>query len=674
MRKNVRAAVLILGWLAVFFCCSPPRSASSADLTEKELNIFRNHFHILESGGPIDEVLDRSTWPDNNGLASYLELELLLHPRYAATLPNFLNFLEKWPNHAQKRLIEKRVETQLTESMDEKNALAWFDTHPPVSTAARTFYAQLLLQKNRTSEALPLWKSLYLAGMVLPKDLTDRTLEFEKGMGTEEREKRARNLIKNGSHRTLRVFLQGFPENRRYYFLALDAATMGDEKLFARYRSHLSKKDAHRSELWYARIEWLRSHDSPTKAYAMLAGPEGRHLNTNDRYILRYRLAKYFYGHDQLSDAFELLNLNAADKGAELEDSLWLAAWTAHRLKYDKRSLKMFELLGEKAKSGHRRSQGAWWAATLSKSKGAKKKWLNQAAKFPDTFYGLLALETRDNRLPDLRTSSNRCDIIHDARLQEDIQRMFWLQDMGRSHYNGLEAENIAQRFHLGTAEHVCLAVHTGAYDYAIKLAQEMKKEGHYYWQGLYPVPHWVPASGWQLDPALIWGMTKQESLFDTRSKSSAQAQGLLQIIPSTAEEEAKLSSLPPPDPTVIYEPAYNLALGQAYMKRMVSAFDGDLVLALCSYNAGPGRGEKWREQRRSESALEFIENIPFNETRTYVKQVINGFVHYRLLMYGKGSILSIINTGEPGLQKLMVQELPPLPVTLPPSLQLKLP
>ncbi|MBF0435710.1 MAG: lytic transglycosylase domain-containing protein [Magnetococcales bacterium] len=676
MRGKLRAAIVISGWLAFFLGHPFPMAAAPAGGTGSDLNIFRTYFKILENGGPVDEVLDRSTWPDNADLISYLELELLLHPRNEATIPDLLHFLERWPDHAQKKLIAKRVETRLTESMDEKSALAWFDAHPPVSTAARTFYVQLLLQKNRIPEALPLWKDLYLAGMVLPKDLASKTSEFEKGIGIGDQEKRARNLIKNGSHETLRVFLQGFPENRRYYFLALDAATRGDEKSFARYREHLSKRNAHRSELWYAYIEWLRSHGSRAKAYAMLTGPEGRHLNTNDRYVLRYRLAKYLEDRDHLFDALELPDLHDGDKGTELEDALWLAAWTAHRLKHDKRSLKMFELLGEQAKSGHRRSQGAWWAAMLSKSKSARKKWLNQAAKFPDTFYGLLALETRDNQLPDLRTSATNCDIIHDARLQGDLQRMFWLRDMGRSHYNGLEAETIAQRFQLGIAEHLCLAVHSGAFDYAIRLAQEMRRSGHHYWQGLYPMPHWVPASGWQLDPALIWGMTKQESLFDTRSKSSAQARGLLQIIPSTAEEEAKLSSFPPPDPELIYEPAYNLALGQAYMKRMLSAFDGDLVLALCSYNAGPGRGEKWREQRRSESAVEFIENIPFNETRAYVKLVLNGFVHYQLLMYGKGSILSIINPGAPGLQKLLLQGIPfpPFPANLPPSLQLKLP
>ncbi|HIJ84558.1 MAG TPA: lytic transglycosylase domain-containing protein, partial [Magnetococcales bacterium] len=575
--------------------------------------------------------------------------ELLLHPRYNATLPQLLDFLERRPNHPQKKRIEKMVETRLSETMQEKEAWTWFDRHPPVSAAARTYYTQLLLSKKRVAEAFPLWKRLYLDGMVLPEDLKEKTVEFERQLGVADREKRARNLIKNGSHINLANFVQSFPKNRRDYFLALEAATTGNEKLFSEYRRRLPKKEANQSELWYARIEWLRSHGSLDKTYEMLMGPEGRHLNVNDSYKLRYKLAKYFSGHDRLKEAFNLLNLKAREKGAEQEDFLWLSGWTAHLLKRDGQAIEMFKLLGKKAKTGSLRSQGAWWAAELSHSKKAKKAWIDQAAQFPDTFYGLLALETRDGRLPNLKRSASQCDIIRDPRIKEDFQRMLWLRDVGRNYYNGREAENLAQRYNLGTEERLCLASNSGAYDYAINLARDMKKGGQFYWQGLYPVPDWEPGWGWQLDPALIWGMTRQESMFDVRSKSSAQAQGLLQIIPATAEEEARLSSFPPPNPRLIYDPAYNLALGQAYIKRMLSTFKGDLVLALCAYNAGPGRAEKWSERRQIEPTLTFIENIPFTETRNYVKLVINGMVHYQLILFGKGSILKVIKGDEPG-------------------------
>ncbi|HAT51108.1 MAG: lytic transglycosylase domain-containing protein [Nitrospirae bacterium] len=650
-----RSSILTWGWLPLLFCFFIQPAAATEALPEKDLEVFRQYFSLLEKEGPSEALLDRATWPDNDGLASYLELELLLHPRYDATLPRLLSFLERWPNHAQKKRIEKKVETHLSESMQEDEALTWFDQHPPVTTAGRTFYVQLLLQKNRTAEAFPLWKKLYLAGMVLPRDLADKTGHFEQQLSMADREKRARSLIGNKSYETLQDFLQSFPKVRRDYFLALLAASTGNEKLFAEYRRRLPKKEANKSELWYARIDWLRSRDRVDETYAMLMGPEGRHLNVHDRSVLRYKLGKYFYGYDRLKEAYQLLNLNATEKGAELEDSLWLAAWTAHRLNKDKRALELFKLLGKKAPSSSRRSQGAWWAAELSHSKEDKKNWINQAAKFPGSFYGLLAMETRDGRLPDLRKTPLQCGVIQDPRLQEDVTRMLLLRAVGRDVYNGREAENLAQRYQLGIEEQLCLVLNAGAYENAIRLASGSKHGGGRYWQALYPIPHWQPGWGWQLDPALIWGIARQESMFDTRSHSSAQADGLLQIIPATAADEARQSSLPPPTPALMQNPAYNLALGQAYMKRMLLSFGGDLVLALCSYNAGPHRGEKWRERRQGDSAIEFIENIPFKETRNYVKQVINGFVHYQLLMYGKSSILKMIHPGEPGMQSLVM-------------------
>ncbi|MBF0419487.1 MAG: lytic transglycosylase domain-containing protein [Magnetococcales bacterium] len=644
------------GWFLLFIYFFFPTAVAAEDMSEKDLDTFRNLFAVLDSEGPIDQVLDRSRWPDISDLASYLELEILHHPSYDATLSRLLDFLQRWPDHAQKESIEKVVELRFAESRQKKEALIWFDNHPPASTSSQIFYFQLLMLENRIADATSVWKRLYLDGVDLPGEFYDEIVDFEQYINNSDREKRARSLIKNGNHKTLFDFLQSFQEDRRYYFLALQAASIGDDRLFSEYVARLSDKDSKKSELWYTRIEWQYRNNAYDKMYEMIIGPEGQYLSVNERCTLRYKLAKYFYGYDRLNDAYKLLKLNISDKGAELEDSLWLAAWAAHRLNYDNHALELFKLLAKNAKSGDRRSQGAWWAAELSPSKEAKKNWINHAAKFSNSFYGLLAMETRDGRLPDLRKVPMKCAVVNDPSMQEDVKRLILMRDVGRDVYNNREVEILAQRYGLKTEEHLCLAINVGAYEHAIGLASEMKPGGYWYWQSLYPIPHWKPGWGWQLDPALIWGITRQESMFDTRSHSSAQADGLLQIIPVTAETEARLSSLPPPTPGRMHSPAYNLALGQAYMKRMLSTFNGDLVLAVASYNAGPHRGEKWRERRQTESALEFIENIPFNETRNYVKHVVSGFVLYQLLMYGKGSILSIINEGQPGLQKLSIE------------------
>ncbi|MBF0147062.1 MAG: lytic transglycosylase domain-containing protein [Magnetococcales bacterium] len=653
---NSRPGIVLTGiWLAIIYCISFPSPALTQSLSDQELNVFRNYFTVLENGGPIDELLDRSNWPKDDGLASYLELELLFHPRYSASLPQMMDFLKRWPNHAHGKRIEKMVEVRITQTAGEHDLLAWYDRHPPVTKAGRVYYIQLLLEHQRSAEAHPLWRELYLEGISFPDDLIRITTHFERQLGTADREKRARNMILKNNREPLKQFLEGFPKNRRDYFLALDAATAGDQKMLAKYLPRLSKKEANAPELWYARLEWLRNRGSLSKVQKMVLGREGSYLNVDDRCILRFRLARSFYNDDRVSEAFELLNLNVLEKGAQLEDSLWLAAWSAHRLKKEKRALELFKLLGSEAKSDHRRAQGAWWAAELSTTREAKQMWINRAAQFPDNFYGLIALETRDGHLPRLQDPPMACAILEQPRIQEDMQRMHLLRLVGRNFYNGPEIDNLAERYRLNQEDRLCLAIKTGAYDYGLKLAREMKGSGRLYWSGLYPLPHWQPMRGWELDPALVWGIARQESMFFPRAQSSASARGLLQLMPATAEEQARKSELPPSNPGRLHDPAYNLALGQAYMKRMLKAFDGDLVLALCGYNAGPGRGKTWSDRRRTESTLTFIENIPFNETKNYVKLVIGGVVYYQLRLHGQGSILSLIDRGEPGPGKLMM-------------------
>lgn len=639
--------VLIIGILLAFLC---PRNGWAKTLSDQELNVFKQHFATLQSGGSIDGVLNRAAWPQDDGLASYLELELLLHPDYKTTLPRLMGFLQRWPDHALRRHIEKMVEVRIAHAAGENEVLAWYDRHHPVTKAGRVYYLQLLLADNRRAEAEPLWLDLYLDGNSFPQDLINKTAIFEKKLLTADREKRARNLIIKGNSEPLKEFIKPFPIPRSNYFLALDAATRGDKKLFAKYHPRLNKKDANSPEMWNARFEWLRKTKSWSSILKMLLGPEGQYLTTDDRCILRYRLARVLYDDNRFREVFHLLNQNVREKGAQLEDSVWLAAWSAYRLQDNEQALKLFKLLGQQAKSDHRRSQGAWWAAELSRSREDKQTWINRAAQSPDSFYGLIALETRDGHLPTLGEPNLNCRTVTDSHMQQDLDRMRHLRDVERNYYNGAEIDNLSQRYHLSPEERLCLASHTGAYDYALKLSQIMKgDEKPNYWSGLYPIPHWQPDRGWTLDPALIWGIARQESIFLTRSKSNANASGLLQLMPATAAEVAKRENLPPSNPYRLQNPTYNLALGQSYMKRMLNIFDGDLVLAVASYNAGPGRGKDWSQRRRTESTLSFIENIPFTETRNYVKRVITGVVYYQLRLHGKGSILSLIDPGEPG-------------------------
>jgi soluble lytic murein transglycosylase len=132
-------------------------------------------------------------------------------------------------------------------------------------------------------------------------------------------------------------------------------------------------------------------------------------------------------------------------------------------------------------------------------------------------------------------------------------------------------------------------------------------------------------ASG--LDPAVVFGLVRQESRFQVDAKSSVGASGLMQLMPATARWTAKKVGIDF-KPQQITDPDVNLQLGSAYLKRLLDDFDGSLVMAAAAYNAGPGRPRRWREGAVLEPAA-WVESIPFTETRDYVKKVLTNAVDY---------------------------------------------
>lgn len=123
------------------------------------------------------------------------------------------------------------------------------------------------------------------------------------------------------------------------------------------------------------------------------------------------------------------------------------------------------------------------------------------------------------------------------------------------------------------------------------------------------------------LPPALVYGVIRQESLFQTGARSHAGATGLMQVMPGTGRDLLRREGRRGrPD---LKDPEVNVALGARYLAMMLREFDGDRIAALAGYNAGPGRPRRWRRQAPSLAADEFLEAMPLSEPRDYVKRVL---------------------------------------------------
>jgi soluble lytic murein transglycosylase len=133
------------------------------------------------------------------------------------------------------------------------------------------------------------------------------------------------------------------------------------------------------------------------------------------------------------------------------------------------------------------------------------------------------------------------------------------------------------------------------------------------------------------VDPALVFGLVKQESRFVTDARSSAGASGLMQLMPATARMVARSLSMDY-KAQMINDRAVNLQLGATFLKRVLDTFDGSMAMATAAYNAGPQRPRRWREGRTID-AVAWVESIPINETRDYVKKVLSNSIEYAAIL-----------------------------------------
>ena len=138
-----------------------------------------------------------------------------------------------------------------------------------------------------------------------------------------------------------------------------------------------------------------------------------------------------------------------------------------------------------------------------------------------------------------------------------------------------------------------------------------------------------------QLDPAYVYGLIRQESRFIMDAKSVVGAAGLMQVMPATAKWTAKKIGMTNFQPHQINDHEINVAIGTGYLKLVLDDFDGSLPLAAAAYNAGPSRSRNWRKGPLLEAAI-WAENIPFNETRDYVKKVLSNTTNYAAIITGQ--------------------------------------
>lgn len=320
---------------------------------------------------------------------------------------------------------------------------------------------------------------------------------------------------------------------------------------------------------------------------------------------------------------------------------VWLggtAAWSGLNRPND--AMIMFDRYSRGGKSLQVLSKGLYWAgkaALAARRPTDASSYFQRAAAYPELFYGQLALEQLGRAvpapgpLPTFAVSSAQRSEFGGRRLVQAVQIT---GSQGRRDEQTLFVRALAESLN-NDSERVLatqFGQQIGRQDIGVWVARMARVKGSaFYVETAYPrLP--VSVQGGRMW-SLAHGITRQESSFDRAAVSHAGARGMMQLMPGTAREQAGKLGVGYDGYRLTTDPAYNVMLGTAYFQRMLNIWDGNAPLAIASYNAGSGNVGKWVRQngdpRGRKDVLQWIEQIPFSETKAYVQRVIENSVVY---------------------------------------------
>jgi len=349
-------------------------------------------------------------------------------------------------------------------------------------------------------------------------------------------------------------------------------------------------------------------------------------------------LSFFLYGNDEKAIEYAESALKKARRYTPQADwTAGLAAWRQNKLE---KAARHFDALSKvKRISDWTASRANWWAsrAYLKLQQPEKThEYLHKATEYPRTFYGLLALR----QLGVLKPFSWNLPPLQ----QTDIDRLLKLPAARRA-----IALSQAEQFYLAEREIRTAFPKASAKQAPMLLSLSEKigipsvamRMGLYLWEktnsawdaAIYPLPQWQPKNGFKVDRALLYAFMRQESGFYTRAKSPAGAKGLMQLMPQTAAYLANDRSLRRKKSRKLFNPSYNLELGQKYLLYLMKdkSVTNNLFYLTIAYNGGPGNLIKWKKRAKGSSdPLFFIEAMQSRETRGFIKRVLTNLWIYR--------------------------------------------
>ena len=337
----------------------------------------------------------------------------------------------------------------------------------------------------------------------------------------------------------------------------------------------------------------------------------------------------------------------------------WKTAWLTYRMGKKDEAKKLFEEQIEMYPASAEVSAAMYWRGRMAEDDGDKPLARAYYQKLADNYryfyYGNLARERMSkvgeeagdpavlDKLPPLSAPPQNWDAPADnvraqkARLLANAALYdFAVAEMQAASPGSpaWEARSVAEIYNeQGSYIHAIEALKRAVPGY---FAAEIPQIPRPVWEGLFPRPFWEDlkrdSAANQLDPDLVASLIRQESEFNPAAISSANAMGLMQLLPSVGKGLAKEMKIRHFTQDELLTANTNLLLGTRYFKHMVDHYDGQVEYALAAYNAGADRVDDWRKNGNFADVEEFVESIPFTQTREYVQAIMRNAALYKLL------------------------------------------
>ncbi len=558
-------------------------------------------------------------------------------------ITHFIVIHPDWPGQIA---LEQAVESAM-DGVPDKTVAAWFAQHPPVTPAGKLRQADIWMAEGRVDEARARIRAVWINSDLSAFDEHSIYQRYHDVLHVQDTEKRLDRLLWDDQIAAARRLLAAVPPGSRAVAearLALMTFAGDVDSVVAQVPSGYRDDPG----LLYDRIRWRRRKNVDDGALDLLvaAPPDPAHAAqwANERQIMARRALAM--GRPDL--AFRVAEQHSATSGASFAELEFLSGWIALRfLKEPAVAYAHFVRLYDVGTLPITIARGAYWAGRAAEALGYRElavSWFDTAAQRFTTYYGQLAAAT-DGVTPvhfmhepqPSETESRAFDRRELVRLTRDLAEAR-ADDVVTPFFRRIcETESTPDQFML-TAR---LAREIDRPDLEIEAAKRASYAGVNLITEGYPIPKLPKGRG--IETPLLLAMTRQESAFSNQAVSRTGARGLMQLMPHTADRMAKALHLRFSRRRLMTDRRYNVTLGRAYLNDLLADFSGSYVLAIAAYNAGPARVKNWMSlygDPRSDSVnvIDWIESIPYAETRNYVQRVLENLQIYRMRLGKAGA------------------------------------